>query len=421
MEWLTISGSVAAALVAAFIIFIVRTLSRHFQRQRMAKKVMLRLAYPTHDVETKLRAELMRRISRAVDSDPVEVANQLREELKARPEKSISQAIVEAEDISAAVQRAVEGTRATRQPAARWRRVVRSPWFIIGGIGMLVGVLFWLGFTLLPRESTAFPDPIWGLKVGQCFNAGPQWLSSPSPYVALKDCASPHGYQFYATADYPKATDTYPGATSLSSFASSFCNGSAFVAFTGEPYSTSALTNGFTYPDSSVWTDRNFRRVLCYVTPPNGEATLTGSAQYLASQTHKEGSKLIWGLEVGQCFNAGPQWPSSPNVTVKDCASPHRYQFYATADYPKATDTYPGATSLSSFASSFCNGSAFVAFTGEPYSTSALTNDSSIPDSGAWKDPNFRRVLCYVTPPNGEVTLTGSAQYSSTLSGEAGP
>src|SRR5512144_2336110 len=399
MEWSDIGGSIIAAVLTAALISGGANLVRRIRKRRIVGRVLLRLAYPDEEVEAKLRYTLGQKIDLRYDNHPKLVADRLRHVLQTEPDKDIVAAISQGEGLSDAVSDAVRQTRPAR-PASQWRRLVGSRW-TAASAAALVGGLAWAA------TRTKQPDDALILKIGQCFDPGPDWPSNPA--VTVVDCASPHRYQFYATAEYPNPTEPYPGQARLAAFASSFCRGPAFTVFTGQSLRDSDLTSQSVRPaTSTTWTEGE-RRVGCYLAlRDNNEVSLSGSRQY--SSQALAASATTNRLKTGQCFNPGPDWPSNPAVTVVDCASPHRYQFYATAEYPNPTEPYPGQARLAAFASSFCRGPAFTAFTGETVKTSQFgITRRTFPIAKAWA-AGGRRVNCSLAPPGG-VTWTGSAQY----------
>ncbi len=109
---------------------------------------------------------------------------------------------------------------------------------------------------------TIATTPITDLVAGDCYDA-----VEASSAEAI-DCGMPHKYEVFAS--FVLTDDAYPGDAMKSSSAQR-CR-TAFSAFVGVEYDSSALNLRFIAPSKATWAIGD-REVLCVVFDPHGDTT----------------------------------------------------------------------------------------------------------------------------------------------------
>jgi hypothetical protein len=116
------------------------------------------------------------------------------------------------------------------------------------------------------------------------------------------------------------------------------------------------------------------------------------------------GSKSVFDLEVGDCFDDPTESGEISEVPIVDCADPHDNEVYAAFDYDG--DSFPGDDAMSTAADDGCQ-DRFEDFVGIAYLDSALYVTHLVPTSDSW-DSGDREIICVLYEPNEK--LTGSME-----------
>jgi hypothetical protein len=144
-------------------------------------------------------------------------------------------------------------------------------------------------------------------------------------------------------------------------------------------------------------------------------ATLAAAACSSGDDSGEDGGlptePFALGLDVGDCFDR----PLSPDVTAVpavDCAAPHDFELFASADLDG--DAYPGDDEVAVQALAACK-ERFAAYVGVPPDQSGLVVVPVAPTGEQWEEGN-RTVDCTVTvrPPD---RLEGSVEGSEQPTG----
>jgi putative regulator of septum formation len=140
---------------------------------------------------------------------------------------------------------------------------------VIALVGVAAGVLAMVTHGFKPKTVITYrPAAVFGLRPGQCVNAGPNSLS-----FTLVSCASPHDAEVFARFSLPAAA--WPGSAAVRQEAGDGC-ASRLDGYLNPQLASIGLTQEYVYPDRAAW-EASQRTVVCEVSSGNGR--LTGSVR----------------------------------------------------------------------------------------------------------------------------------------------
>ena len=140
---------------------------------------------------------------------------------------------------------------------------------VIALVGVAAGVLAMVTHGFKPKTVVTYrPAAVFGLRPGQCVNAGSNSLS-----FTLVSCASPHDAEVFARFSLPAAA--WPGSTAVRQEAGDGC-ASRLSGYLNPQLASIGLTQEYVYPNRDAW-EANQRTVVCEVSSGNGR--LTGSVR----------------------------------------------------------------------------------------------------------------------------------------------
>lgn len=105
------------------------------------------------------------------------------------------------------------------------------------------------------------------LAVGDCYDR-------PESSIVLVPCDEPHRFEVYHALELPDGP--FPGVAAVEAAWIDGCL-AEFERFVGIDYGSSDFDVSAVFPTEETWNDLDDRRVLCAVTPLNGDAR-SGSA-----------------------------------------------------------------------------------------------------------------------------------------------
>jgi putative regulator of septum formation len=136
-------------------------------------------------------------------------------------------------------------------------------------VGVAAGVLAMVTHGFKPKTVVTYrPAAVYGLRPGQCVNAGPNSLS-----FTLVSCASPHDAEVFARFSLPAAA--WPGSSAVRQKAGDGC-ASRLSGYLNPQLASIGLTQEYVYPNRDAW-EANQRTVVCEVS--SGSGRLTGSVR----------------------------------------------------------------------------------------------------------------------------------------------
>lgn len=140
---------------------------------------------------------------------------------------------------------------------------------VIALVGVAAGVLAMVTHGFKPKTVITYrPAAVFGLRPGQCVNAGPNSLS-----FTLVSCASPHDAEVFARFSLPAAA--WPGSAAVRQEAGDGC-ASRLDGYLNPQLASIGLTQEYVYPNRAAW-EASQRTVVCEVSSGNGR--LTGSVR----------------------------------------------------------------------------------------------------------------------------------------------
>ncbi len=140
---------------------------------------------------------------------------------------------------------------------------------VIALVGVAAGVLAMVTHGFKPKTVVTYrPAAVFGLRPGQCVNAGSNSLS-----FSLVSCASPHDAEVFARFSLPAAA--WPGSAAVRQQASDGC-ASRLSGYLNPQLASIGLSQEYVYPNRDAWA-ANQRTVVCEVSSGNGR--LTGSVR----------------------------------------------------------------------------------------------------------------------------------------------
>ena len=140
---------------------------------------------------------------------------------------------------------------------------------VIALVGVAAGVLAMVTHGFKPKTVITYrPAAVFGLRPGQCVNAGPNSLS-----FTLVSCASPHDAEVFARFSLPAAA--WPGSAAVRQEAGDGC-ASRLNGYLNPQLASIGLTQEYAYPNRAAW-EASQRTVVCEVSSGNGR--LTGSVR----------------------------------------------------------------------------------------------------------------------------------------------
>jgi putative regulator of septum formation len=140
---------------------------------------------------------------------------------------------------------------------------------VIALVGVAAGVLAMVTHGFKPKTVITYrPAAVFGLRPGQCVNAGPNSLS-----FTLVSCASPHDAEVFARFSLPAAA--WPGSAAVRREAGDGC-ASRLNGYLNPQLASIGLTQEYVYPNRAAW-EASQRTVVCEVSSGNGR--LTGSVR----------------------------------------------------------------------------------------------------------------------------------------------
>jgi hypothetical protein len=159
-----------------------------------------------------------------------------------------------------------------RPPRRRRPRAV----LLISGLAAvcLIGLGGFAAVLLLHGRAHAPPAPlpaVFGLRVGQCVNAGPRGVSSPT----VVPCAQAHDAEIYAR--FGLAGPRWPGAAGIGALARRGCT-ARLSSYLNPQLATAVLAESYVFPDQGAW-NAGERAVICEIRATAGK--LTGSVRGL--------------------------------------------------------------------------------------------------------------------------------------------
>jgi len=140
---------------------------------------------------------------------------------------------------------------------------------VIALVGVAAGILAMVTHGFKPKTVITYrPAAVFGLRPGQCVNAGPNSLS-----FTLVSCASPHDAEVFARFSLPAAA--WPGSAAVRQEAGDGC-ASRLNGYLNPQLTSIGLTQEYAYPNRAAW-EASQRTVVCEVSSGNGR--LTGSVR----------------------------------------------------------------------------------------------------------------------------------------------
>ncbi len=140
---------------------------------------------------------------------------------------------------------------------------------VIALVGVAAGVLATVTHGFKPKTVVTYrPAAVFGLRPGQCVNAGSNSLS-----FTLVSCASPHDAEVFARFSLPAAA--WPGSSAVRQEAGDGC-ASRLSGYLNPQLASIGLTQEYVYPNRDAW-EASQRTVVCEVSSGNGQ--LTGSVR----------------------------------------------------------------------------------------------------------------------------------------------
>jgi len=140
---------------------------------------------------------------------------------------------------------------------------------VVALVGVAAGVLAMVTHGFKPKTVVTYrPAAVFGLRPGQCVNAGPNSLS-----FTLVSCASPHDAEVFARFSLPAAA--WPGSAAVRQEAGDGC-ASRLNGYLNPQLASIGLTQEYVYPNHAAW-EASQRTVVCEVSSGNGR--LTGSVR----------------------------------------------------------------------------------------------------------------------------------------------
>jgi len=140
---------------------------------------------------------------------------------------------------------------------------------VIALVGVAAGVLATVTHGFKPKTVITYrPAAVFGLRPGQCVNAGSNSLS-----FTVVSCASPHDAEVFARFSLPAAA--WPGSAAVRQEAGDGCAG-RLNGYLNPQLASIGLTQEYVYPNRAAWEARQ-RTVVCEVSSGNGR--LTGSVR----------------------------------------------------------------------------------------------------------------------------------------------
>jgi len=136
-------------------------------------------------------------------------------------------------------------------------------------VGVAAGVLAMVTHGFKPKTVITYrPAAVFGLRPGQCVNAGSNSLS-----FTLVSCSSPHDAEVFARFRLPAAA--WPGSATVRQEAGDGC-ASRLNGYLNPQLASIGLTQEYVYPNHAAW-EASQRTVVCEVSSGNGR--LTGSVR----------------------------------------------------------------------------------------------------------------------------------------------
>jgi hypothetical protein len=136
-------------------------------------------------------------------------------------------------------------------------------------VGVAAGILAMVTHGFKPKTVVTYrPAAVYGLRPGQCVNAGSNSLS-----FTLVSCASPHDAEVFARFSLPAAA--WPGSPAVRQEAGDGC-ASRLSGYLNPQLVSIGLTQEYVYPNRDAW-QAGQRTVVCEVSSGNGR--LTGSVR----------------------------------------------------------------------------------------------------------------------------------------------
>ena len=140
---------------------------------------------------------------------------------------------------------------------------------VIALVGVAAGVLATVTHGFKPKTVITYrPAAVFGLRPGQCVNAGSNSLS-----FTVVSCASPHDAEVFARFSLPAAA--WPGSAAVRQEAGDGC-ASRLNEYLNPQLASIGLTQEYVYPNRAAW-EASQRTVVCEVSSGNGR--LTGSVR----------------------------------------------------------------------------------------------------------------------------------------------
>lgn len=140
---------------------------------------------------------------------------------------------------------------------------------VIALVGVAAGVLAMVTHGFKPKTVITYrPAAVFGLRPGQCVNAGSNSLS-----FTLVSCSSPHDAEVFARFSLPAAA--WPGSAAVRQEAGDGC-ASRLDGYLNPQLASIGLTQEYVYPNRVAW-EASQRTVVCEVSSGNGR--LTGSVR----------------------------------------------------------------------------------------------------------------------------------------------
>jgi hypothetical protein len=140
---------------------------------------------------------------------------------------------------------------------------------VIALVGVAAGVLAMVTHGFKPKTVVTYrPAAVFGLRPGQCVNAGSNSLS-----FTLVSCASAHDAEVFARFSLPAAA--WPGSSAVRQEAGDGC-ASRLSGYLNPQLASVGLTQEYVYPNRDAW-EASQRTVVCEVSSGNGR--LTGSVR----------------------------------------------------------------------------------------------------------------------------------------------
>jgi Septum formation len=140
---------------------------------------------------------------------------------------------------------------------------------VVALVGVAAGVLAMVTHGFKPKTVVTYrPAAVFGLRPGQCVNAGSNSLS-----FSLVSCASPHDAEVFARFSLPARG--WPGSTAVRQEAGDGC-ASRLSGYLNPQLASIDLSQEYVYPNRDAW-EANQRTVVCEVSSGNGR--LTGSVR----------------------------------------------------------------------------------------------------------------------------------------------